>query len=63
MVFVGGAGESNVEDFALSKRLTRLFAGTVLADVMSQNEAYWVTDAEWQEQGVRALDKLAPRTA
>jgi len=37
--------------------------GAVLAEVMASNDAYWVTKAEWDEQGVRALDKLAPRTA
>jgi len=37
--------------------------GAVLADVMSQNDAYWVTKAEWDEQGARALDKLGPRSA
>jgi len=37
--------------------------GAVLADIMSSNPAYWITKEEWDEQGVRALDKLAPRTA
>lgn len=36
--------------------------GSVLADVMKDNPAYWVTKAEWDEQGTRALDKLAPRS-
>lgn len=37
--------------------------GAVLADIMANNPAYWVTKQEWEEQGVRALDKLSPRTA
>ncbi|KAL7009931.1 Arp2/3 complex subunit, actin nucleation center [Cystobasidiomycetes sp. EMM_F5] len=36
--------------------------GSVLADVMKDNPAYWVTKAEWDEQGTRALDKLTPRS-
>ncbi|KAJ1937615.1 Arp2/3 complex subunit, actin nucleation center, partial [Kickxella alabastrina] len=33
--------------------------GAVLADVMKHNESAWVTKQEWEEQGVRALSKLA----
>lgn len=33
----------------------------VLADIMKTQEAFWVTKDEWEEQGVRALDKLGPR--
>jgi actin-related protein 2 len=32
--------------------------GAVLADIMKGREEFWITRAEWQEQGVRALDKL-----
>jgi actin-related protein 2 len=32
--------------------------GAVLADIMKSQEAFWITRAEWEEQGVRALDKL-----
>lgn len=32
--------------------------GAVLADIMKGQEAFWVTKEEWDEQGVRALDKL-----
>lgn len=35
--------------------------GAVLANIMAENEAMWVTKAEWEEQGVRALEKLGPR--
>ncbi len=32
--------------------------GAVLADIMKDREQFWVTKAEWDEQGTRALDKL-----
>jgi len=32
--------------------------GAVLADIMKGREEFWITRAEWEEQGVRALDKL-----
>jgi actin-related protein 2 len=35
--------------------------GAVLANIMAENESMWVTKAEWEEQGVRALEKLGPR--
>jgi len=35
--------------------------GAVLADVLKDNTSFWVTKEEWEEQGVRALDKLGPR--
>lgn len=37
--------------------------GAVLADIMASNPAYWVTKAEWDEQGARALEKFGPRSA
>merc|ERR1712093_258865 len=46
-----------------SRKNLVFIGGAVLADIMSSNPAYWVTKAEWDEQGVRALDKLAPRSA
>ncbi|EEB06901.1 ARP2/3 actin-organizing complex subunit Arp2 [Schizosaccharomyces japonicus yFS275] len=36
--------------------------GAVLADIMAQNDQMWVSKAEWEEFGVRALDKLGPRS-
>ncbi|EED21522.1 Arp2/3 complex subunit (Arp2), putative [Talaromyces stipitatus ATCC 10500] len=35
--------------------------GAVLANLIADKEDMWVTKAEWEEQGVRALDKLGPR--
>ncbi|EEA25648.1 Arp2/3 complex subunit, actin nucleation center [Talaromyces marneffei ATCC 18224] len=35
--------------------------GAVLANLIADKEDMWVTKAEWQEEGVRALDKLGPR--
>lgn len=36
--------------------------GAVLANLIADKEDMWVTKAEWQEQGARALDKLGPRS-
>jgi len=35
--------------------------GAVLANIMADKENMWVTKQEWEEQGVRALDKLGNR--
>ncbi|RAO66125.1 uncharacterized protein BHQ10_002137 [Talaromyces amestolkiae] len=35
--------------------------GAVLANLIADKEDMWVTKAEWQEEGVRALEKLGPR--
>ncbi|KAF2757727.1 actin-like protein 2 [Pseudovirgaria hyperparasitica] len=35
--------------------------GAVLANIMADKEDMWVTKAEWEEQGARALDKLGAR--
>jgi actin-related protein 2 len=32
--------------------------GAVLADIMKNREEFWISRAEWEEQGPRALDKL-----
>lgn len=32
--------------------------GAVLADIMKGREEFWITSQEWEEQGIRALDKL-----
>lgn len=32
--------------------------GAVLADIMKTREEFWISSQDWQEQGVRALDKL-----
>ncbi|KAA8908473.1 actin family [Sphaerosporella brunnea] len=35
--------------------------GAVLANIMADKENMWITKAEWEEEGKRALDKLGPR--
>ncbi|RPA81445.1 Actin/actin-like protein [Ascobolus immersus RN42] len=35
--------------------------GAVLANIMADRENMWITKAEWEEQGARALEKLGPR--
>ncbi|KAJ2390785.1 Arp2/3 complex subunit, actin nucleation center [Coemansia sp. RSA 2559] len=42
-----------------NRRHMVFLGGAVLADVMKNNEASWVTKQEWEEYGARALDKLA----
>lgn len=32
--------------------------GAVLADIMKNREEFWVTKADWEEQGARALAKF-----
>lgn len=46
-----------IEDPPRRKHMVFL-GGAVLADIMKNQEAFWVTKQEWDEQGVRALDKL-----
>merc|ERR1712066_422520 len=35
--------------------------GAVLADVMKDKEEFWMTKAEYEEQGVRVIEKLGAR--
>lgn len=35
--------------------------GAVLANIMADKEAMWISKAEWDEQGPRCLEKLGPR--
>lgn len=35
--------------------------GAVLANIMADKEQMWITKAEWEEEGPRALQKLGPR--
>ncbi|OBT52157.1 actin-like protein 2 [Pseudogymnoascus sp. 24MN13] len=35
--------------------------GAVLANIMADKEAMWISKQEWEEQGTRALEKLGPR--
>ncbi|RKP27337.1 actin family [Syncephalis pseudoplumigaleata] len=47
----------HIEDPPRRKHMVFL-GGAVLADIMKDKDSFWVTRQEWQEQGVRALDKL-----
>ncbi len=49
-----------VEDPPRRKHMVFL-GGAVLGDIMKNKESFWVTKKEWDEQGVRALDKFGPR--
>lgn len=33
--------------------------GAVLAEIMKNKESFWITKAEYEEQGLRCLDKLS----
>lgn len=46
-----------IEDPPRRKNMVFL-GGAVLADIMKNMDSFWVTRQEWEEQGVRALDKL-----
>ncbi len=46
-----------IEDPPRRKHMVFL-GGAVLADIMKDKESFWVTKAEFEEQGARALDKL-----
>ncbi|KAJ3192736.1 Arp2/3 complex subunit, actin nucleation center [Irineochytrium annulatum] len=46
-----------VEDPPRRKHMVFL-GGAVLGDIMKNKESFWVTKREWEEQGVRALEKL-----
>ncbi|KAJ3333686.1 Arp2/3 complex subunit, actin nucleation center [Blyttiomyces sp. JEL0837] len=49
-----------VEDPPRRKHMVFL-GGAVLGEIMKNKESFWVTKAEWQEQGARALDKFGGR--
>ncbi|GAA5827813.1 hypothetical protein JCM5353_006431 [Sporobolomyces roseus] len=49
-----------IEDPPRRKHMVYL-GGAVLADIMKDQPAFWVSREEWQEQGARALDKLGAR--
>ncbi|KAF8930657.1 actin family [Dissophora ornata] len=46
-----------IEDPPRRKHMVFL-GGAVLANIMQDKEHFWITKQEWEEQGVRALDKL-----
>ena len=35
--------------------------GAVLGEIMKDKESFWVSRSEWQEYGVKALDKMGAR--
>ena len=35
--------------------------GAVLGEIMKDRDSFWISKAEWEEMGPRALDKLGPR--
>lgn len=37
--------------------------GAVLADVMKDKESFWMSREEYQERGIRVLDKLVNRSS
>ncbi|EWC46630.1 actin-related protein 2 [Drechslerella stenobrocha 248] len=49
-----------VEDPPRRRHLV-FMGGSVLGNIMADNPGLWITKAEWEEQGKRALEKLGPR--
>ncbi|KAK6526229.1 Arp2/3 complex subunit, actin nucleation center, variant 2 [Orbilia ellipsospora] len=49
-----------VEDPPRRRHLV-FMGGSVLGNIMADNEGMWISKAEWEEQGKRALEKLGPR--
>ena len=37
--------------------------GAVLADVMKDRDDFWMSKAEYQEQGINVLKKLGPQSS
>ncbi len=48
-----------VEDPPRRKHMVWL-GGSVLADIMKDKPQFWITQEDWKEYGVRAIDKLGP---
>ncbi|KAF9233851.1 actin actin-like protein [Melanogaster broomeanus] len=46
-----------IEDSPRRKHMVFL-GGAVLADIMKSRNDFWISREEWQEQGIRSLDKL-----
>ncbi len=55
-----GKFKIRVEDPPRRKHMVFL-GGAVLGEIMKGKESFWVTKAEWQEQGLKALDKFGNR--
>lgn len=55
-----GKVKIKIEDPPKRKHMVFL-GGAVLADLMKDNEAFWITKKQWQEQGPRILEtKFGP---
>ena len=51
-----------VEDFPQRKHMVYL-GGAWIAEIMKNQESFWITQEEYYEQGVsRVLEKLGPRS-
>jgi len=50
-----------IEDPPRRKHMVFL-GGAVLSDIMKNRESFWISRAEWYEQGPRALDRLGRHT-
>jgi actin-related protein 2 len=50
-----------IEDPPQRKHMVFL-GGAVLADIMKENDQFWLTKAEYQEMGLRCLNKLTGKT-
>lgn len=48
-----------IEDPPRRKHMVFL-GGAVLADIMKNKQDFWITKQEYEEQGVRCIDKLGP---
>lgn len=46
-----------IEDPPRRKHMVFL-GGAVLADIMKDKDSFWMTRAEYQEKGIKCLDKL-----
>ena len=47
----------NIEDPPRRKHMVFL-GGSVLADIMKDRQEFWITQAEYAEQGMRVIDKI-----
>jgi len=55
----GGSGKIKIRIEDPPKRKHMVWqGGAVLADLMQNNEAFWVSRAEWAESGAASLSKL-----
>ena len=50
-----------IEDPPRRKDMVFIGGGAVLADVVKDKEEFWMTKAEYEEQGVKVINKLGAR--